>query len=196
MWSRLGPLLDDVGVPSVAVHLPSSLAASDLDDGAFLQRVLDDLDGPAVLVGHSGAGFTITQVGKHPAVRHLVYLDGALPDVGETLRDQFEPGDLDESFIPGCIKLIPGGVAFDPDALAAHLQGRGWPAQEAREFTSGGCVPTRFAAQVLAVTVASWRTVPSTFIGYADSQSRIQASPVLQSVSACTQSKSQVTTGR
>ena len=31
------------------------------------------------------------------------------------------------------------------------------------------------AAQVLAVTVASWRTVPSTFIGCADSQARSQA---------------------
>ena len=168
------PLLDDAGVPSVAVHLPSSLAASDIDDGAFLQSVLDDLDGPAVLVGHSGACFPITQVGDHPAVRHLVYLDGALPDVGETLRDQFEPGDLDESFA-ACIKLVPGGAAFDTDAVAAHLQGRGWPAQEARELTSEGFVPTRFAAQVVKVTVASWRTVPSTFIGHADSQSGSRA---------------------
>lgn len=172
-WSRLVPFLDDVGVPSVAVHLPSALAASDLDDGAFLQSVLDDLDGPTVLVGHSGGGFTITQVGEHPAVRHLVYLDGALPDVGESLRDVLGPGDVDESFV-ACIKRIPGGTAFDTDALAAHLQDRGWPAQEAREFTSG-FAPARFAAQVLVVTVASWRTVPSTFIGCADSQARSQA---------------------
>jgi pimeloyl-ACP methyl ester carboxylesterase len=174
VWSRLVPLLDDAGVPSVAVHLPSSLPASDLDDEAFLQRELDDLDGPAVLVGHSGSGFQITQLGEHPAVRHLVYLDGALPDVGETLRDQFEPGDLDESFA-ACFGLVPGGVAFDTDAVAAHLEGRGWSAEEAKEFTSSGWVPTRLAAQVLTVTVASWRTVPSTFIGYADSQTRREA---------------------
>lgn len=173
VWSRLVPLLDDVGISSIAPHLPSSLPASDLDDWALLQSVLDDVDGPAVLVGHSGGGFTITQVGEHPAVRHLVYLDGFLPDVGETLRDAFEPGDMDESFA-ACIKLIPGAATFDTDALAAHLQDRGWSAQEANELTSG-VVPSRFAAQVLAPTVASWRTVPSTFIGYADSQSRVQA---------------------
>ena len=96
-----------------------------------------------------------------------------MPDVGESLVDQFEPGDMDESFV-ACITLIPGGTAFDTDALAAHLQDRGWPAQEAREFTSG-FAPARFAAQVLAVTVASWRTVPSTFIGCADSQTGSQA---------------------
>jgi pimeloyl-ACP methyl ester carboxylesterase len=167
------PFLDDVGVPNVAVHLPSSLPASELDDGAHLQSVLDGLEGPTVLVGHSGGGFPITQVGDHPEVRHLVYLDGALPDVGETLADQFEPGDLDKSFA-ACITYSPEAAAFDTDALATHLQDRGWPAQEAREFTSG-IVPARFAAQVVAVTVASWRTVPSTFIGCADSQSRSEA---------------------
>jgi hypothetical protein len=135
--------------------------------------VLDGLEGPTVLVGHSSGCFPITQAGDHPAVRHLVYLDAPLPDVGETLLDFFEPGDMDKSF-SACIKLIPGGVAFDTDALATHLQDRGWPAQEAREFTSG-FVPARAAAQVLAVTVASWRTVPSTFIGCADSQTRIEA---------------------
>ena len=172
-WSRMSPFLDDLEVPNVAVHLPSSLPASELDDGAHLRSVLDGLEGPTVLVGHSGGGFPITQAGDHPAVRHLVYLDGALPDVGESLADQFEPGDMDESFA-ACITYSREAATFDTKALAAHLQDRGWPAQEAREFTSG-FAPARFAAQVLTVTVASWRTVPSTFIGCADSQTRSQA---------------------
>jgi Alpha/beta hydrolase family len=192
-WSRMIPFLDDVGVPNVAVHLPSSLPASELDDGAHLQSVLDGLEGPTVLMGHSGGGFPITRVGEHPGARHRVYLDGALPDVGETLADQFEPGDQDKSF-SACIKLIPGGAAFDTDALATHLQDRAWPAQEAREFTSG-MVPTRAAAQVLAVTVASWRTVPSTFIGCATA--RLEAKRGHDSRHArCTRSRSQVTTSR
>jgi hypothetical protein len=173
VWSRMIPFLDDVGVPNVAVHLPSSMPASALDDGAHLQSVLDGLDGSTVLVGHSSGGFPITQVGDHPGVRHLVYLDGALPDVGETLADQFEPGDLDKSFA-ACITHSAEAAAFDTDALATHLQDRGWQAQEASEFTSG-MVPARFAALVLAVTVASWRTVPSTFIGHADSQNGSEA---------------------
>jgi hypothetical protein len=166
------PFLDDVGVPNVAVHLPSSLPASELDDAAHLQSVLDS-QGPSVLVGHSGGAFPITQTGDHPAVRHLVYLDAPLPDVGESMLDVYEPGDLDESFA-ACITRTPEGAQFDADALAAHLQDRGWPRQEAREFTSG-CVPTRIAAQVLAITVASWRTVSSTHIGCADSQVGSQA---------------------
>jgi hypothetical protein len=167
------PFLDDLGVPSVAVHLPSSLRASELDDEAHLRSVLDGLEGPSVLVGHSGACFPITQAGDHPAVRHLVYVDAPLPDVGETMRSVYERGDVDESFM-ACVTRSPEGAMFDADALAAHLQDRGWPGEEAREVAAG-LVPTRVAAQVLAVTVARWRTVPSTYIGCADSQTRSQA---------------------
>ena len=128
VWSRMIPFLDDVGVPNVAVHLPSSLPASELDDGAYLRSVLDGLDGPTVLVGHSGGGFPITQAGDHPAVRHLVYLDGALPDVGETLADLLEPGDVDESFA-ACINLIPRrGRRSTPTRWPRISQDRGWPA--------------------------------------------------------------------
>src|SRR4029453_15833760 len=107
------------------------------------------LEGPTVLVGHSGGGFPITQAGDHPAVRHLVYLDAALPDVGDSMLSVFEPGDVDESFA-GCIPRAPDGARFDATALATHLQDRGWPGREAREFTLG-LVPARAAAQVLAV---------------------------------------------
>ena len=172
-WSRLVPLLEDAGVPNVAVHLPSSLPASELDDGAYLRSVLDGLEGATVLVGHSSGGFPITQAGDHPGVRHLVYLDAALPDVGETLLDLYEPGDMDESFA-ACFTYGPETVVIEAGPLVTHLQERGWPAQEARELASG-LVPSRYAALVLAVTVASWRTVPSTFIGCADSPTRSEA---------------------
>ena len=95
VWSRMIPFLDDRGVPNVAVHLPSSLPASELDDGAHLRSVLDRLEGPTVLVGHSGGGFPITQVGDHPAVRHLVYLDAVLPDVGESCRRHLHQGGVE-----------------------------------------------------------------------------------------------------
>jgi pimeloyl-ACP methyl ester carboxylesterase len=175
VWSRLVALLEAAGIPAVAVHLPSSLpeSESDLDDATVLRSVLDDLDGPAVLVGHSGGVFPITEVGGHPAVRHLVYLDGPLPDAGEALFDLIGPGDVDDSFSASFV-FTRGGVAFDTDALAAHLQSRGWRAEDARELAAG-VVPSRRAAQVRSITAASWRVVPNTFIGYADSQTQPHA---------------------
>jgi pimeloyl-ACP methyl ester carboxylesterase len=167
VWSRVVPLLDDVGVPSVAVHLPSSLAESELDDAAFLRSVLDDCDEAAVLVGHSSGGVPITEVGDHRAVKHLVYLDGAMWDVGESAAELMA-GQIAEGFA-ACVKRHKGGTVFDTDALAASLQGRGWSADDAREFVSG-FVPSRVVAMVREVTVATWRTMPSTFISYTDSE--------------------------
>ena len=40
-WSRVIPLLEDRGVPKIAVQLPSCLPESDLDDAAFFHHAVD-----------------------------------------------------------------------------------------------------------------------------------------------------------
>jgi len=47
------------------------------------------LQPPVLLCGHSYGGAVITEAaaGPHPAVRHLVYLAGAVPDEGDSLAD-------------------------------------------------------------------------------------------------------------
>lgn len=55
------------------------------DDVAAVNRVLDKLDGPAILVGHSWGGAVITQAGVSPKVAGLVYVAAFLPDAGETV---------------------------------------------------------------------------------------------------------------
>ena len=74
-WDRVVPLLDDLGVPSVAVELPSCLPESALDDAATVRLVLDECVGPVVLAGHSWGGTVVTEVGTHLSVKRLVYLD-------------------------------------------------------------------------------------------------------------------------
>lgn len=53
------------------------------DSVSATQRVLDRMDGPTVLVGHSFGGTVVTQVGEHPNVSALVYVAARAPDVGE-----------------------------------------------------------------------------------------------------------------
>ena len=60
-WSRVISFLDNAGIPSVAVHLPSSRSESELDDAAFLRAALDDCHDPVVLAGHSSGGGPITE---------------------------------------------------------------------------------------------------------------------------------------
>ena len=51
------------------------------------ERILNQQTGPVVLAGHSWAGVVITQVGNHPKVKVLVYVDASAPDSGQSLLD-------------------------------------------------------------------------------------------------------------
>lgn len=54
------------------------------DDVAATKVVLDNQDGPTILVGHSWGGAVITEAGSHPKVAALVYVAAFQPDNGET----------------------------------------------------------------------------------------------------------------
>ena len=52
-------------------------------DVATTHQVLDQQDGPAVLVGHSFSGMIVSEVGVDPKVTALVYVAARAPDAGE-----------------------------------------------------------------------------------------------------------------
>ena len=55
-------------------------------DVAATHQVLDGLDGPAVLVGHSYGGAVITEAGQHDQVAALAYITAFAPDKGESVN--------------------------------------------------------------------------------------------------------------
>jgi pimeloyl-ACP methyl ester carboxylesterase len=55
-------------------------------DTAYTASVIDQLDGPIVLVGHSYGGAVITVAGTSEKVAGLVYVAGVAPDEGETVN--------------------------------------------------------------------------------------------------------------
>src|SRR6266850_6390688 len=63
----------------VVQHSTESLAG----DVAATKLVLDCLDGPAILVGHSYGGVVVTEAGNDPRVAGLVYVAAFAPDKGE-----------------------------------------------------------------------------------------------------------------
>ena len=75
-WDRVTPLLDTAGVSWRALDLPSvnplPMLPKLADDVAAVIAVIDDVDGPAILVGHSYGGVVISAAGHHRQVRHLV----------------------------------------------------------------------------------------------------------------------------
>jgi pimeloyl-ACP methyl ester carboxylesterase len=55
-------------------------------DASYTASVIDQLDGPIVLVGHSYGGAVITVAGTSEKVAGLVYVAGVAPDEGETVN--------------------------------------------------------------------------------------------------------------
>ncbi|MFJ8601675.1 alpha/beta fold hydrolase [Streptomyces shenzhenensis] len=87
-WTNvIGPLKAD-GVDVVAAPLPLT---SLTDDVAALDRVLERLYGPIVLVGHAYAGAVIGAT-RDPKAAGLVYVAALAPDGGETVGDVFHRG--------------------------------------------------------------------------------------------------------
>lgn len=68
VWDAVRRELDEAGVASAVVDLPMTDLRSDV---AAVRRVLDELDRPAVLVGHSYGGAVITEAGDHPHATQL-----------------------------------------------------------------------------------------------------------------------------
>jgi pimeloyl-ACP methyl ester carboxylesterase len=56
-------------------------------DASYIESVIDQLDGPVVLVGHSYGGAVITVAGGSDKVAGLVYVAGVVPDEGESVND-------------------------------------------------------------------------------------------------------------
>ena len=84
-WNRvIGPLLAD-GHRVVAVANPLRGVRA---DAAYVGRVLDQIDGDIVLVGHSYGGMVNTNAATgNKRVRALVFIGAFAPDAGESAAD-------------------------------------------------------------------------------------------------------------
>jgi pimeloyl-ACP methyl ester carboxylesterase len=128
------------------------------DDVAATRRVIEQQDGPVILVGHSYGGTIITVAGADPKVRALVYVAAMQPDVGESTNQLVAsmPGE-----VPGSdVKLTKDGFIFiDPDKFAAEV-GTDLPPAQA-EYMANSQMPVAAAAFNAPVTVAAWHDKPS-----------------------------------
>jgi pimeloyl-ACP methyl ester carboxylesterase len=112
-WAKvIGPLAAD-GIKVVAAPLPLT---SFRDDVSALDRTLERVTGPVVLVGHAYAGAVIAAT-RSEKVQALVCVAALAPDEGETVADVFyriEPH-------PQAPKLAPDGhgLIWLPEAAFA-----------------------------------------------------------------------------
>ena len=89
-------------------------------DVAATHQILDGLDGPAVLVGHSYGGVVITAAGNHPNVAALAYIAAFAPDKGESVSSLIAdppPG----APVPPILPPNNGFLFLDRDEFAASF---------------------------------------------------------------------------
>ena len=128
------------------------------DDVAAAKRVIDHMDGPVVLVGHSYGGTIITEAGADPKVKALVYVAALQPDVGETTNQlsSSKPGKVSSADLT---VTLDGFVFFDPKKFPTDVAGD-VPSAEAR-YLAQAQMPVAAAAFSAPVTVAAWHDKPS-----------------------------------
>ena len=129
------------------------------------KQVLDEIDGPAVLVGHSYGGVVITETGSDQRVVGLVYIAAFAPDKGEsvnTLIADPPPG----APVPPILPPRDGYLFLDRDkfheSFAADLS-----ADEAA-FIADSQVPWGVEALGGTVTEPGWRLKPSWYLVASD----------------------------
>jgi pimeloyl-ACP methyl ester carboxylesterase len=156
-WSKVIGALKAEGIRVSAAPLPLT---SLTDDVAALDRTLERIEGPAVLVGHAYAGAVIAAT-HDEKVKSLVYIAALAPDEGETVADVFYRAEPH----PQAPKLAPDnhGLIWLPDDAFAEAFAQHASAEEQQVLAA---VQRPIAAACIGVKLGRplWKERPSWFL--------------------------------
>ena len=157
-WQGVYDHLAADGYRVAVVQNPTLSLAGDV---AATHLILDGLDGPAVLVGHSYGGAVITEAGTHPNVAALAYITAFAPDKGESVNSLIA-GFPTDGPQPPILPPRDGFLFLDRDKFAGSFAGDVPAAQAA--FMADSQVPWGVDALGGAITEPAWRAKPSWYL--------------------------------
>lgn len=163
-WNGVIRQLEADGYPVMAAANPLRGLAS---DAAYVRSVVDSVDGPVVLVGHSYGGTVISEAAHGSAnVKALVYVASFLLEVGEStgqLAARFPGAELGAVLNAVPYALPEGGTADDlyieQDQFAAVFAADVPP--DVATLMAATQRPISAAALEDTATRAAWKTIPS-----------------------------------
>jgi pimeloyl-ACP methyl ester carboxylesterase len=124
-WAKVIVELNGRGYSLHAVENP--LTSLD-DDAERTQKMVKQINGPVILVGHSYGGAVITQAGDLPNVAGLVYVAAFAPDAGESLG---QIGGWNAAAAAGNVAPDSDGYAWIPQDKFRESFCQDLPADEA-----------------------------------------------------------------
>lgn len=157
-WRDLYEILTADGYKVSIVQNPTLSLAG---DAAATKMILDTLDGPAVLVGHSYGGAVITESGTHPNVASLVYITAFAPDAGESVGALIA-NPPEGAPVPPILPPVDGFLFLDREKFPTSFAGD--VSQDEAEFMAASQVPWGLDALNGAVTTPAWRSKPSWYL--------------------------------
>ncbi|MDW9379389.1 alpha/beta hydrolase [Chryseobacterium sp. JV558] len=125
------------------------------DDVKQVNRIIDQQDGPCILVGHSYGGAIITTAGNNPKVAGLVYLAAHAPDEGESEADN---GKKYPSEYKSLIKGNDGFDYINPSNFPTDFAGG--VAKEKADFMAISQTPTQDSVFHAIIHNPAWKSKP------------------------------------
>jgi pimeloyl-ACP methyl ester carboxylesterase len=156
-WAKVIGALKADGISVLAAPLPLTSLAEDV---AALERTLERVAGPVVLVGHAYAGAVIAST-RSEKVASLVYVAALAPDEGETVATVFSraaPHSLAPKLAPDAHGLLWLPEDAFPAAFAQNAS--------AKEHALLAAVQRPIAVSCISVAVGRplWRDRPSHYL--------------------------------
>ena len=157
-WEGVYKTLRQDGYNVAIVQHPTVSLAGDV---AAVKLVLDALDGPALLVGHSYGGVVITEAGNDPRVAGLVYIAAFAPDKGESV-DSLIKNPPPGAPVPPILPPRNGYLFLDRAKFRASFAAD--VDEEKAAFMADSQVPWGVEALAGAISQPAWKTKPSWYL--------------------------------
>lgn len=163
-WNGVIAALQAKGYPVVAAANPLRSVAA---DAAYVSSVVESIDGPVVLVGHSYGGQVISNAANgHDNVKSLVYVAAFAPEAGEAVAElaaKFPGGTLGEA-LAAPVKLASGGVDLYIDQGKFRTQFAHDVTEAQAALMAAGQRPITEAALTEKSGEPAWKRLPSWFV--------------------------------
>lgn len=168
-WRPVGDLLEQRGIASRPVDLPSTGDVAPLGDlyadAEATRQAIDACDGPVILVGHSYGGAVITEAaaGKQDKVAHLVYISAVVPDLVAVAQSDYISEEQRAN--PGAhLEMHDDGTVSEGAQQYKSRVLQSLPTTEMTDAATSRLTRQSLASFMQPTQGAAWKDIPSTYI--------------------------------